>query len=475
MIPSPEYVEVLPPQYQVDNSQPPSYKPSLSFYGITLMKTEFTSPYHINNKKRSWTPVVLELNSTQLIVYSLNVEKKLYDLLLALYHEENSLQELVDKLCKDRPDNDFNDYTSEDPDMFAGDAYGADFGMNNGSLLLKSKSTLIRDKFLKKKLNKRISHDFNHYFDLLKDNQMLFEPITSTMEYETFSAKYRGEKLHCWTLQNLSAGEAPSLNQVISSLYKEDNLYKKQNLSTLVKYSNVLRVRIEIRQVLFQFWSFHGMIHWYQNLNIGKDLSTTLEDRQFSRLKTIPNRSNLRNNALLVAAAAAAYDDSNGTNLSIQFNESFEELDVLSLERSKCEYDVQSSVQSSIFDSSHTISSINSETSNSIKPSSKLYSRDTYTSLEKQYISNCLPDLNSYDRWTGVDVVLSNYHSYLNQDQINELKTKTNMDLLISISSLDNSNGFFKRSRPIKKKHVIENGSCRGFFIHQNGLVSISV
>ena len=84
-----------PPEYSQSHEDLPEYTSSLNYYGLSLIKTEFITPYQYNSGNRSWKPVLLELNSTQLKIYNLSIDKKLQDLLICLYFELNCLDQLT--------------------------------------------------------------------------------------------------------------------------------------------------------------------------------------------------------------------------------------------------------------------------------------------------------------------------------------------------------------------------------------------
>ena len=119
-----------PPEYSQSHEDLPEYTSSLNYYGLSLIKTEFITPYH-NSGNRSWKPVLLELNSTQLKIYNLSIDKKLQDLLICLYFELNCLDQLtkdINSHYKKSKGFDFSELSSNDADdvgdLFSGDAYG---------------------------------------------------------------------------------------------------------------------------------------------------------------------------------------------------------------------------------------------------------------------------------------------------------------------------------------------------------------
>lgn len=483
-----------PPAYSKPVEDIPEYTSSVNYYGLSLIKTEFLTPYHYNGGNRSWKPVVLEINSTQLKIYSLNVDKKLYDLLVCLYFELNSLNQLTKEVnsqykknngfsFSDAFNNSNNNNDDDLSDLFAGDAYGG-FDSNK-SVFNDSSFTKLKNKFKNQKNNKTM-HLIKNYYEELKDNQFLFEPISSIEEYENFSKKYRGTLLHCYSLANLQVGEAPSLNQLISAMYKEENNGNANN-SSLVKYKNTLRLRIEYKQVLLQFWSFYGMINWFRNFTIGKDLSLPIESRHITNLKSIPARNTSRNNALLAAtAAAASYGNRrHSSTLGESVDEVIEMFRTSQMMQIKSEDSTSNSnsnsssddndndsLTSSVFDndrresitsSSTSIESFNYVTINDFK----FYSQDNcYTTIEKQYISNCIPDLNSFDKWNGKLMTLSNVDYFVGQKR---QKFEGDDHIFISQSVFNDMVMSYDR-KPYLDTHDI---TTKTFIIQQSGLVGL--
>lgn len=471
-----------PPEYSKPSEDIPEYSSSVNYYGLSLIKTEFLTPYHYNGGNRSWKPVLLEINSTQLKIYALNVEKKLQELLVCLYFELNSLNQLTkDVNSQYKKNNGFSyneNFNNDDDlnDLFAGDAYG---GIDSSkSILSDSSFTKLKNKFKNQKNNKTMQL-IRNYYDELKDNQFLFEPTSSSEEYARFSKKHRGTLLHCYSLANLQVGEAPSLDQLISAMYKEEHTGNTNN-SSLVKYKNTLRLRIEYKQVLLQFWSFYGMINWFRNFTIGKDLSLPIDFRHITKLKSIPVRNNSRNNALLAATAAAANYGRHRNSTSSSDNvaeviEMFRASQMLQIksEDSNTHSDDGSSVASSVFDderresiasSTDSIEQVNYVVINDFK----FYSRDScYTTVEKQYISNCIPDLNSFDKWNGKLITLSNVEFFVGQKRE---KFEGQDHIFISQNALNDMVLSYDR-----KPHFNTNDiTTKTFVIQQAGLVGIN-
>ncbi|KAG7664533.1 uncharacterized protein J8A68_001943 [[Candida] subhashii] len=463
------------PEYSEPNDSLPGYSPGLNYYGLALTKTEFLTPYHSNTGSRAWKPVLLHLNSTQLNIYDLNVEKKLSNLIVCLYSHLNSLDELVMEMNQTYKKNtsfDTESTTSDDlNDIIAGDAYG---GNSERSIIHSSKLSKLKLK-LKHQRNQKTLSLIKNYYDLLKDNKFLFEPSESQEGYNNIK-QYQGQLINSYSLAHLQLGEAPSLNQVISAMYKEENIYTQQNNSTLVKYKNVLRLRIEYKQILLQFWSFPAMNNWYRNLVIGRDLSFPLEMRNISRLKSIPSRNSRRANALLMATAAAAdYGHISGLGEDAIPLGVFRSGNFISKEdREDAVVDdgeeSVASISPSLFDRRGSVvttdsnSSVASDFQSTTIFGFKFYSTEsTYTTLEKQYISNCIPDLNSFDKWCGKLITISNVDHFV--------RDTNNPEIYISSATITGLVCSLDRNA-----HKMKNqGNTKTFLIHERGLFSIEL
>ncbi|CAK9436925.1 uncharacterized protein LODBEIA_P14390 [Lodderomyces beijingensis] len=513
-----------PPGYSQPSETLPSYEPSIDLQGLALVKTEFITPYQSNNGVRAWKPVILQVNSTQLKMYSLNTDKKLQDLIVNLYFELNNLKELTIDLNTEYKRNNGVDFSFgrvatrnggfNVDDLFSGDAYDGGFSTNSDvskTLFNDSKINKFRNK-LKSQKNQKIMNQLKNYYPQLKNNQFLFEPSSIPKEHTNLD-KYKGMLIHSYSLSNLQIGEAPSLNQLISAMYKEDQAESSMaNNSSLVKYKNTLRLRIEYKQILLQFWSFHSMVTWFRNLTIGRDLSVPLEYRTVSKLKSIPSRYSSRNNALLAATAAAAgygrghsldnnHNNSNNNNNTTVMGDEFMSsgpssfmLSTAAQQQLLSHKDDGTSASlsdaSSVFDASERRSSmVSSSSATSMENSGalvvvinnfKFVSKDNlYTTVEKQYISNCIPNLNSFDKWNGKLVTISNVECFLRDER----SYKNKNDVFISYSALGDLVTLFDRKFPHNETqgegeaavHPQHNKLCetRTFLIHQNGLVGV--
>lgn len=446
------------------------------------MKTELLTPYHYNSGNRGWTPVFLEINSTEVNFYRLSAEKKVIKLVETLFIEANSLHDLATNIKNDRIKREKNSFDSAcDVDLFGDDPYG-----NAGGLEAYKQSATDKMRLLWQKSRQEASAKLlPKFYDILSDNRFLFEPTTNTATISSFKSNYVGSLMHTYTLADCDVGEAPSLNQLISAMYKEtatDSL--PQSASALVRYKNVLRLRVELKQILLQFWSFYGMVHWYRNILIGCDLASPLETRMNTRFKSIPSRQTRLNNALLIATAAAANyrhgepDDEGFPSDEICFNDPFLAGTTLKpLGAHPCSCSDSGSVCSnpeSLFSSGRP-SVASADTSGSDKchytkavHSHRLVCYDKYyTTLEKQYISNCIPDLNSYDKWQLVGLTLSNFQQYMNKLQLKQYE-KDPKNVYISARELVHGVNHYDKTES-------SSGPCRRFIVHQSGLVSVAI
>lgn len=274
------------PKYTFPNDILPSYSPTVPLYGLCLVQVEFHSPYHSNNK-RSFEPMLVELNSTQLILYKMKCGKSLHNLLVSLfkYNNVNDLKNLSSKA-------------------------------------------------------KRHLKSIDKHYNLLCQNRCLFEPITDFEYFQTLLKTYKCEEFKCLTLQNLQIGIAPCL---------EEN--PNMDPIVLVKYNNCLRVRIELNQLLLQFWSFHGLVEWYRNLVIGKDLC---DHKTVTNFKSLPS--------LGIYRELMDEDEYVRNNNQLEIN------------------------------------------------GYKFYINNTYSNKEIKLLKYCIPDLNSYDEWKTL--VISNYDRF---------------------------------------------------------------
>lgn len=467
------------PEYTTSSETLPTYTSSINFYGLALLKTEFLTPYQYNNGNRSWKPVLLHMNSTQLNMYNINGEKKLQDLLINLYFELNNLNQLtIDVNTEYKKNNgmDFNLNQVDLNDIFSGDAYGGLEG--NKSMFSESKFGKLKNKFKTQK-NHKILSTITNYYDILKDNQLLFEPTSGDIKGTTFE-KLKGSLLHSYSLAHLQVGEAPSLNQLISAMYKEDHSSSTSNISSLVKYKNSLRLRIEYKQVLLQFWSFHGMARWFRTMTIGKDLSSPLESRTVTNFKSIPSSFNRRNNTLLAATAAAAtYNRKRHYSHEVDNNtiQLFKDEQRTYKDRSAYVINTEDE-EDSLFDNAQqyarpesilsSISSVEKTGYVNINGFKFVSNENAYTTLEKQYISNCVPDLNSFDKWNGNLMTISNAEFFVKDGSGNNESDNT----FIGYNILgDMVQRFDRKSCNLNEQN--KSSHTRTFLIQRDGLAEV--
>lgn len=410
---APPYSAGEAPPY--DNTAP-TYHASLEFFGLALFRVEFDTPW--SYRAGLLQPVVVELNSSQLRIHALAADKCVAATVKALFrHQNHDYDESAD---------------AHAPDYFLdGDAYG-ECGDDSAGVLLRFRRRM-GDRQVQRRLAGKLPPEYLH-------NGLLFEPTAARTRYAAFAARYRGKLLHSFTLQNLAVGEAPSARL---RNYKED---KQRSRYADLHYRNALRLRVEHVQALLHFWSFHGMVHWFRNLRIGSDLALALELRKLAVLKSIPRNFSASNNALLQAAAEEAL-------LALEEKHPCPDSDTaLSQCPSLCSLSSFSSCASD--SSAEPCGSCTAE----IFGNRLVCLEDAYSPMEKQYISNCIPVLNSYDKWAGSMITLSDslyYTSHCHPGNV--------------IIPLDAFNAMVKN----KRKHAqLDFHECREFYIDDVGLVS---
>lgn len=426
----------LPPYDQI-----PSYTPSLAYYGVALLKKEFDTPWTCSNS--STKAVFLELNSNQLNIYSLR-DKALAGVVESLIQHQNTDN-------SQKKSNNASRLSSDNYNL-DGDAYGEDCADSGPNVFGK-----LRQRYLTHKAGKKLAHLLD--FPAFAQNGMLLEPTSDGKTAAEFVAAHRGSMLHSFTLLNLQIGAAPSTNSVN---YKED-LVSSTSHAALLKQRNCLRLRIEYTQLLLEFWSFYSMIHWYRNLCIGRDLSSSLDTRNVSKLKSIPRDYSASNVALLSAVAREAlrgvchksYLTKSGETGSLRLYSDSDSDSVMS----RCTHVTScSSVGGEVWNSSIDVCG------------QKLVCyEDVYTPLEKQYISNCIPALNSYDKWVGAKVTVLNYEQMLPKNDGNNVNENGRVYILPMsfCSSVKNYQKRFSSFPDNVKKE------CKDFYVDEKGLVSI--
>uniref|UniRef100_A0A0L0NYW7 Uncharacterized protein n=1 Tax=Candidozyma auris TaxID=498019 RepID=A0A0L0NYW7_CANAR len=433
----PSYTEAeLPlPPYEADKI--PNYTPSLVFSGVALLKKEFDTPWL--GSVGLMKAVFLELNSNQLNIYELK-DKAVASMVEVLFHHQNH----------DNRSPRLNSISSSNSDdyVFDGDAYGEDSVEHGPNVFGK-----LRKKFVSHKAEKKLAQ--LPAFSQFANNGMLLEPTSDVATATAFARYHRGKMLHSFTLLNLQVGEAPSTNSVS---YKEDQTSPTSAVA-LLKYRNTLRLRIEYCQILLHFWSFYSMVHWYRNLCIGRDLASSLDTRNVTRLKSIPRDYSASNIALLSAAAREALGRFQGdSKRSLLYSES-------------------STSSSSDSDSDSVMSRCTNETActNYNDYSVEIYGtkiaclEEYFSPVEKQYITNCIPVLNLYDKWVGLRVTVLNYERMLpKNDALNVNENGRVFILPMTFSSV-------VKTYQKQFKSLLETltRACKEYYVDDKGLVSI--
>lgn len=436
-------MDELPPYYD----EIPSYSASLEYYGLSLLKIEFDTPwnYHPSLLK----PVVVELNSNQLRLYEFRADKSVISAVEALFFHQNHEDETLRK-----PVESVNTMSSY---LLDSDAYGDDELAGPLPTVVSKLKKHYSDKKVQKTLKKGLPAE-------VANNRLLLEPSADDAVYREFALKFRGKLLRCFTLLNLVVGEAPSIHL---QSYNEYSLKSLARSATLLRYRNTLRLRVEYVQLLLHFWSFKGMVHWYRNLMIGRDLASLLDTRVVARLKTIPRSFSARNNALLEASANGAMSE----EYSIMMKQ---RASVTSL----ASYLDGSSTSSSRFSMESVLtgaSSIEQEIlllriTTDIYGEKVVCYENIYTPAEKQYISNCIPTLNSFDKWVGRLVTLSNYNQFHPKNDANNINEKG--EVFISRSTFGSL--VKGHTNSFQKAQAALTNECKDFYVDDTGLVSVA-
>lgn len=441
-----------PPPYD-EPVETPAYLASLEFYGVALAKVELDTPW--SNHAGHFRPVVVELNSNQLKLYSLRAPKAVTSTLHALFVHQN----YTDREVRAEPRETLRDY------MFDGDAYGDDYGSGSDGVFAR-----LKKHYLGAKVRKRLSGPIPEVF---LQNRLLLEPTADGAEYARFAREYRGPLIRCNTLLNLVVGEAPSMNLCN---YKEDG----SSEFALLNYRNALRLRVEFSQLLLHFWSFYGMVHWYRRLCIGRDLALLLDVRCVAPLKSIPRHYSARNNEFFAAQEdvrrkprADGPERERAARGSVGSVDSDSSASATSLTSSG------TSSASSVDDSASTSSSpapyaLTSKTAPQSVPYVSVYGHhivcyeDVYLPLEKQYISNCISVLNSYEKWVGQKVTISNFRSMLPKNDAYNVNEGDGRKVFISLATFNSLARAYRKSAPSTGI-----SQCKEYYVDAQGLVSI--
>lgn len=447
---APPYEPELPPY--VDEI--PYYSPSLEYYGFAMLKVEFDTPWSCRSAPMK--PVVVELNSNQLRLYEFAGDKSVISVVESLFIYQN----FDDGSTNAYGSSSIPETSSNVPHayLFDGDAYG-DVELGGLSPTVISK---LRKHFSNKKIQRKLSTKLPAE---MCNNGLLLEPTSDDRVYLKFASKYRGKLLHCLTLQNLAVGEAPSINL---HNYKEDGLMCYDNSVSLLQHRNALRLRIEHFQLLLQFWSFYGMVHWFRNLSIGRDLSSLLDNRLMTRFKSIPRNFSSRNNALLEASAREASRLNHRLLIKGRdTNTSFESF----LDRSSVMSSAGASSMDSLLSAGTSIMSaeVNEKTTADIFGDKIVCYENIYTPAEKQYISNCIPTLNSFDKWSGSPMTLSNYMDLLPKNDSQNINSKGKVFI-----SPNTFNSLIKgHVKNVQRSYASMKNECKEFYVDDTGLVSL--
>jgi len=412
------------PKYSESSEVLPAYAATLEYYGVCLIKTEFISPYHTNGS-RGWKPVFLELNTTQLNIYELS-DKKLSLAISTLFTEVNYIKEAP---VLDTDDGTATFDSSRDPGCRGRSSSFASYDDESIDEIVEHKLFNLKQNFKKLKHDKSLSH-LPKYYLVICDNKLLFEPNTLS------NFQYKGKLIGCYTLTNMKVGLATSLNDYDGKHY---------NMVNVVKYTNVLRLRIEYKQILLQFWSFSAMVSWYRNLIMGKDLAVPLESRSLTKFKTIPSSIAYSNLPML-----------NNYNNYIYCQDS-------SAEKSDSEDESIFSRRGSV-STAGSCDSLSNDRSIEIQ-GLKLYLNDNeYTIIEKNYLLKCIPKLNSFDGWCGKYLTISNFPEFMQQE------CTAFDDIILEPTTLPRLILNYDKAKRHKSSL---NSSCRTFVIHQDGLISV--
>lgn len=399
---------MLPPNYD----ERPPYSPSLESYGLALFKIERKTPW--SDESTSLQPVILELNSNQLRIYLLNDSSRTQLLIRALYKYQNG--------CDGKDVSDEWDTSDDEEDALM---------PKNGSGFL----SRMKDRALRAKVVSLLKSQLLLAFC---DNLYFFEP-TSSSQAEHFQSflNHRGALLHVFTLLNLSIGKAPFIG-----LLKRSKLLDTKNNPALLHERNVLRLRVEHMQILLHFWSFHGMVHWFRNLLIGRDLAQLIDHRRLLVLKSLSSSPLLIEDGYFADGKPLA-NLSHGRSPSSSSEESIG-TSVFS-QRSGETLDDEEFYRKSVTIMGQTLYCL----------------EDEYSYFEKRYIGRCLPILNSFDRWQGSKVALSNF------EQLGLKSDGKNPDVDGQMYILGRK--FNKVAKSISSASTGQ-GQCKEFYVYQLGL-----
>lgn len=245
LVPPPSYNTLPPggcPRFPVysnninaDQEELPEYSPSIYKLDMVLRKTEWLSPFE-PCPSRSWSFVIMELNSTQLNFYA--VPK-------SIEHEMTVLRSHM--LLSDVPVSGISDKDRS---------------------VLGSTLTLNWDLRFH-----RYCMDLGLIKNDKKEDQFLGS-LSSPFLVSRFKSKEK-KLVRSYSLQHAKIGLAID--------------YKKR--------ANVLRLRVESEQILVQFPTTESLIQWNMALDTAKDISLDIEVRNLPKDRTLPRRRRRRRGA----------------------------------------------------------------------------------------------------------------------------------------------------------------------------------
>lgn len=205
----------------------PAYAPAAYKIGICHRKQEWLSPYEIS-PSRSWKAVIIELNSTQLNMYS--VPSSLEPSLQGLSHS------LLESQC------------------------------TKLSRLTWTKSLVTTDLDL-------------HFFKLCDEARIINSSLT-------FLAAGRTDQTNLDT--KTRSHQMGSSKKLLRSYSLQHARFGLANDYT--KKPHVMRLRLENEQLLLSFASANDLIDWNFALSIGRDVSLDLRVREAPKYRTVPRR-----------------------------------------------------------------------------------------------------------------------------------------------------------------------------------------
>lgn len=402
------------PCYQPSKEPLPAYQPTNEYFLLALIQEEFSTPYHSNSDK--WKPMMVELNLTQLRLYSF-ADKKLLQAIVHAYKQVNSMDDVLSNIRGTKKTSRF--------------------------WLLLEKSV-----------------DLSAAYNDIRENNLLFEGVMSRAHFTALSHRYSLRLDKVYTLQNLQVGEAMLFVYAAKAMAKK----KKSIIDSLLDYKNVLRLRAECSQFLMQCWSFHGMVQWYHHLIMARELAAPIEIRENVHQKLLPSRYDVRDYVLAVAGLMGQdqlmyleqnshqfiFDDifqSGSSKAVIAGNDS----DIESFNDLLFSHNLMLTRASLVASTSLavTIGKYNF-------PSMEQY----YSMVEMLYISSCIPSLNSFDKWAGKEVTISNASSVIPG------KTLASDDVFLDYNGLPKN---------LQNRMNGKRGDCRTFMVHQHGLVLVAL